>query len=85
MTAKEARAMVKKFHEEEVRRNHEEAQKVRERMDEIIAEAASHGSNYTSLAVPGNHTIWVIVKESFQSDGFEVSRKNDENIFFVKW
>lgn len=86
MTANEAREMAKKFHEEKVKRNHEEAQKVRKGMDTKIAEAANNGSNYTSLAVPGNHTIWTIVKKMLQDDGFEVSRcGNDEKIFYVKW
>ena len=85
MTANEARELVKKFHEREAKRNHEEAQKVKELMDTVIAEAANNGSNYTSLAVPGNHTIWTIVKKMLQDDGFEVSRGNDDKIFFVKW
>ena len=85
MTAFEAREMAKKFHEEKVKRNHEEAKKVRKGMDTMIAEAASNGSNYTSLAVPDNHTIWIIVKESFQNDGFEVKHGNDDKTFYVRW
>ena len=85
MTANEARELVKKFHEREAKRNHEEAQKVKEGMDTMIADAANNGSNYTSLAVPGNHTIWTIVKKMLKDDGFEVSRGNDDKIFFVKW
>ena len=86
MTANEARELVKKFHEREAKRNHEEAQKVKEEMDAKIAEAANNGSNYTGLAVPNSHTIWTIVKKMLQDDGFEVSRRsNDDKVFFVKW
>ena len=85
MTAREAREMVKKYKEAEAQRNHDEAQKVREEMDAIIAEAASNGSNYTSLAVPVNHNVLDIIKKSFHDDGFEVSHRNDDKIFFVKW